>query len=189
MRFPKAEPKIVSLIHEIIAGLQTHQDLFPSPPVSAEELEKQFDTYLEAADTAIDKQAEAKHAVEEKNHALDAAVESARMILRYAENVTHSDDAALIKPRKVKQDILLWYQSNIAQKSCFTFCVINPSAGVPIGNPPASKLPARPAIWRPRVRAMAGSPSTGNSPTKAARRRPTRSSAGKAIPRLGWTQV
>nr|VFJ96453.1 MAG: hypothetical protein BECKH772B_GA0070898_100923 [Candidatus Kentron sp. H]VFK01966.1 MAG: hypothetical protein BECKH772A_GA0070896_102483 [Candidatus Kentron sp. H]VFK02407.1 MAG: hypothetical protein BECKH772C_GA0070978_100903 [Candidatus Kentron sp. H] len=41
--------------------------------------EPQFETYLEAADTANDKQAEAKHAVEEKNHTLDAAVESARM--------------------------------------------------------------------------------------------------------------
>lgn len=30
-----------------------------------------------------------------KNHTLDAAVESSKMILRYAENVTHSDDAAL----------------------------------------------------------------------------------------------
>ena len=95
MRFPKAESKIVSLLHEIIAGLQAHPDLFPSPPVSAEDLKTQFETYLKAADTAVDKQAEAKRAVEEKNHDLDAAVESSKMILRYAENVTHSDDAAL----------------------------------------------------------------------------------------------
>nr|VFK54114.1 MAG: hypothetical protein BECKTC1821F_GA0114240_100413 [Candidatus Kentron sp. TC] len=111
--------------------------IHPSAPRICQGYEElQFKTYLKAADTANEKQAEAKHAVEEKNHDLDAAIDSARMILRYAENVTHSDDAALIKPRKVKQDILLWYQSNIAQKSCFTFCVINPSAGVPIGNPP-----------------------------------------------------
>nr|VFK51665.1 MAG: Fibronectin type III domain-containing protein [Candidatus Kentron sp. TC] len=95
MRFPKAEPKIVSLIHEIIAGLEAHPDLFPNPPVSAEDLRKQFNTYLKSADTANQKQAEAKHAVEEKNHDLDAAVESGKMILRYAETTTHSDDAAL----------------------------------------------------------------------------------------------
>nr|VFK22533.1 MAG: hypothetical protein BECKMB1821G_GA0114241_100257 [Candidatus Kentron sp. MB]VFK28880.1 MAG: hypothetical protein BECKMB1821I_GA0114274_100763 [Candidatus Kentron sp. MB]VFK74131.1 MAG: hypothetical protein BECKMB1821H_GA0114242_100162 [Candidatus Kentron sp. MB] len=41
--------------------------------------EPQFETYLKAADTAVDKQAEAKHAVEKKNHDLDAAVESGRM--------------------------------------------------------------------------------------------------------------
>nr|VFK49481.1 MAG: hypothetical protein BECKTC1821E_GA0114239_11942 [Candidatus Kentron sp. TC] len=40
MRFPKAEPKIVSLIHEIIAGLEAHPDLFPNPPVSADDLRK-----------------------------------------------------------------------------------------------------------------------------------------------------
>nr|VFJ72138.1 MAG: hypothetical protein BECKFW1821C_GA0114237_103213 [Candidatus Kentron sp. FW] len=85
MRFPKAETKIVSPLHEIIAGLEAHQDLFPNPPVSAADLDKQFETYLKSADTAVDKQAEAKHAVEEKNHALDAAVDRARMILRYAE--------------------------------------------------------------------------------------------------------
>nr|VFK56137.1 MAG: hypothetical protein BECKTC1821F_GA0114240_100929 [Candidatus Kentron sp. TC] len=95
MRFPKAEPKIVSLIHDIIAGLEVHPDLFPNPPVNAEDLRKQFKTYLDAADTAVDKQAEAKHAVEDKNHELDTAVESSKMILRYAETTTHSDDAAL----------------------------------------------------------------------------------------------
>nr|VFK59864.1 MAG: hypothetical protein BECKUNK1418G_GA0071005_100930 [Candidatus Kentron sp. UNK]VFK70143.1 MAG: hypothetical protein BECKUNK1418H_GA0071006_102430 [Candidatus Kentron sp. UNK] len=41
--------------------------------------EPQFETYLEAADTAVDKQAEARYAVEEKNHDLDTAVESGRM--------------------------------------------------------------------------------------------------------------
>ncbi|VFM95919.1 MAG: hypothetical protein BECKG1743D_GA0114223_101333 [Candidatus Kentron sp. G] len=95
MRFPKSESKIVSLIHDIIAGLEAHPDLFPNPPVSAEDLRKQFKTYLKSADTANEKQAEAKHAVEDKNHELDTAVESSKMILRYAENVTHSDDAAL----------------------------------------------------------------------------------------------
>ena len=38
MRFPKSESKIVSLIHDIIAGLEAHPDLFPNPPVSAEDL-------------------------------------------------------------------------------------------------------------------------------------------------------
>nr|VFK23484.1 MAG: hypothetical protein BECKLPF1236A_GA0070988_103811 [Candidatus Kentron sp. LPFa]VFK35541.1 MAG: hypothetical protein BECKLPF1236C_GA0070990_103891 [Candidatus Kentron sp. LPFa] len=52
----------------------------PSAPRSCQGYEEpQFETYLAAADTAVDKQAEAKHAVEEKNHDLDAAVESGRM--------------------------------------------------------------------------------------------------------------
>lgn len=94
-QFPKSENDIVSLIHEIISGLEAHKDLFPDPPVSAEELKKQFETYLASADIAIGKQAETKHAVEVKNHDLETSMDSARMILRYAENITHGNDASL----------------------------------------------------------------------------------------------
>nr|VFK21555.1 MAG: hypothetical protein BECKLFY1418C_GA0070996_109610 [Candidatus Kentron sp. LFY] len=50
-----------------------------SAPRSCQGYEKpQFETYLAAADTANDKQAEAKHVVEEKNNDLDAAVETGK---------------------------------------------------------------------------------------------------------------
>ncbi|MBT8420681.1 MAG: hypothetical protein KJO08_07455 [Gammaproteobacteria bacterium] len=54
----------------------------PSAPRGCQGSEEtQFNTYLDATDTANEKQADAKHAIKEKNHTLDAAMDSARMIL------------------------------------------------------------------------------------------------------------
>nr|VFJ88606.1 MAG: Fibronectin type III domain-containing protein [Candidatus Kentron sp. H] len=93
--FPKAETKIQTLAHEILTGLNTHADLYPAPPVSAETLAAAIETYTGAADAALEQQAAAKHAIDVKNEALAALVDDMKMILRYAENVTHSDDASL----------------------------------------------------------------------------------------------
>nr|VFK37135.1 MAG: hypothetical protein BECKSD772F_GA0070984_10111 [Candidatus Kentron sp. SD]VFK39776.1 MAG: hypothetical protein BECKSD772E_GA0070983_100439 [Candidatus Kentron sp. SD] len=82
------------------------------------------------------------------------------MILHYAENVTHSDDAAL--------DYLGWGAHR---------------------EPARLKPPGQTRYLEALARAMAELLSTGSSPTKAARRRPIRSSAGKPIPRPGRTQV
>nr|VFK23165.1 MAG: Fibronectin type III domain-containing protein [Candidatus Kentron sp. MB]VFK28344.1 MAG: Fibronectin type III domain-containing protein [Candidatus Kentron sp. MB]VFK74212.1 MAG: Fibronectin type III domain-containing protein [Candidatus Kentron sp. MB] len=94
-QFPKAESKIQSLAHEIVSGLEAHPDIFPNPPVSAKELEKELNAYMEAADDAKDKQAAASHAIDLKNEGLERVVDEAKRILRYAENVTDSDDAKL----------------------------------------------------------------------------------------------
>ncbi|WP_133512852.1 fibronectin type III domain-containing protein [Candidatus Thiosymbion oneisti] len=93
--FPKAETKIQSLAHEILTGLKAHTDLFPSPPISAEELKQTLDAFLDALDAAKEQQAAASHAVDRKNEALEALTDRMKMILRYAENVTHFDDASL----------------------------------------------------------------------------------------------
>jgi len=93
--FPKAETKIQSLAHEIVTGLSAHTDLYPAPPVSAEALAATIETYIKAADAALEQQAAAKHAIDIKNEALAALVDDMKMILRYAENVTHSDNASL----------------------------------------------------------------------------------------------
>nr|VFK40847.1 MAG: Fibronectin type III domain-containing protein [Candidatus Kentron sp. TC] len=93
--FPKAETKIKSLAHEIVAGLTTHAEMFPSPPVTAEALEAALKAYTDAADAALEAQAEAKHAVDVKSEALQTLADDMKMILRYAENATHSDDASL----------------------------------------------------------------------------------------------
>nr|VFK46377.1 MAG: Fibronectin type III domain-containing protein [Candidatus Kentron sp. TC] len=94
-KFPKAEPQVQSLIHEIISGLEAHSDIFPNPPVNAKDLEKMLNTYVASFETAKDKQAEASHAIDIKNENLEAAVDAAKQILRYAENATGSDDAKL----------------------------------------------------------------------------------------------
>nr|VFJ73865.1 MAG: hypothetical protein BECKFW1821C_GA0114237_105513 [Candidatus Kentron sp. FW] len=92
---PRAESKIQSLAHEIVAGLQTHTDLYPSPPISAEDLDKALAAYTTALDAATDLQAQAEHATATKDEALQTLVDDMKMILRYAENVTHFDDASL----------------------------------------------------------------------------------------------
>ncbi|MCB2262748.1 MAG: fibronectin type III domain-containing protein [Candidatus Thiosymbion ectosymbiont of Robbea hypermnestra] len=93
--FPKAETKIQSLAHEILTGLKAHTDLFPSPPVDAEELGQTLDAFIDAADALKEQQAAVSHAVDLKHEALEALTDRMRMILRYAENVTHFDDASL----------------------------------------------------------------------------------------------
>nr|VFK56715.1 MAG: Fibronectin type III domain-containing protein [Candidatus Kentron sp. TUN]VFK65670.1 MAG: Fibronectin type III domain-containing protein [Candidatus Kentron sp. TUN] len=93
--FPKAETKIQSLGHEMVTGLSTHTDLFPAPPVTAEALEVALTAYTKAAETATDLRAEAEHATATKDEALQTLTDDMKMVLRYAENVTHFDDASL----------------------------------------------------------------------------------------------
>nr|VFK41032.1 MAG: hypothetical protein BECKSD772E_GA0070983_100911 [Candidatus Kentron sp. SD] len=77
-KFPKAESKIQSPVHEIISGLEAHPGTFPDPPVSAEDLKKLLDTYVGSFDAAKDKQAEASHAIDTKNADLETTVDAAK---------------------------------------------------------------------------------------------------------------
>nr|VFK68274.1 MAG: Fibronectin type III domain-containing protein [Candidatus Kentron sp. UNK]VFK73511.1 MAG: Fibronectin type III domain-containing protein [Candidatus Kentron sp. UNK] len=94
-RFPKAESQIQSLAHEIITGLTEHPELFPNPPISAEELQKMLDTYTRDADDAKEQQATANHAIDVKNGSLEVLGDDMKQILRYAENATSFDNASL----------------------------------------------------------------------------------------------
>nr|VFJ51182.1 MAG: hypothetical protein BECKFM1743A_GA0114220_1009112 [Candidatus Kentron sp. FM]VFJ51299.1 MAG: hypothetical protein BECKFM1743C_GA0114222_1009512 [Candidatus Kentron sp. FM]VFK08879.1 MAG: hypothetical protein BECKFM1743B_GA0114221_1008411 [Candidatus Kentron sp. FM] len=76
---PRAESKIQSLAHEIVAGLKIHTDLYPSPPISAEDLDKALAAYTDAADAAIDLQAQAEHATATKDEALQTLVDDMKM--------------------------------------------------------------------------------------------------------------
>nr|VFK57751.1 MAG: hypothetical protein BECKUNK1418G_GA0071005_10013 [Candidatus Kentron sp. UNK]VFK69194.1 MAG: hypothetical protein BECKUNK1418H_GA0071006_101137 [Candidatus Kentron sp. UNK] len=96
--FPKAETKIQHLAHEIVTGLTIHADLFPAPPVAVEALAAALATYTEAAEAAeaaLELHAQAEHATATKDEALQALTDDMKMILRYAENATHFDDASL----------------------------------------------------------------------------------------------
>ncbi|WP_165742006.1 fibronectin type III domain-containing protein [Candidatus Thiosymbion oneisti] len=93
--FPKAEAEIQSLAHEIRTGLQGHPDLYPSPPVTEEELGKALKVYTRAADAVTEQQAAVSHAVNVKHETLEALTDAMKRILRYAENVTQFDDASL----------------------------------------------------------------------------------------------
>jgi len=93
--FPRAETKIQSLANEMVTGLKKHTDLFPAPPVDAAALETALAAYRKAVDEAIDLQAEAEHAVAIKDDALHALMDDMKLDLRYAENITHFDDASL----------------------------------------------------------------------------------------------
>nr|VFJ90247.1 MAG: Fibronectin type III domain-containing protein [Candidatus Kentron sp. H]VFJ92417.1 MAG: Fibronectin type III domain-containing protein [Candidatus Kentron sp. H]VFJ99019.1 MAG: Fibronectin type III domain-containing protein [Candidatus Kentron sp. H] len=93
--FPKAESKIQHLAHEMVTGLTAHTNLFPAPPVTAEALAAALATYTEAAEAALELYAQAEHATATKDEALQVLVDDMKLDLRYAENITHFDDASL----------------------------------------------------------------------------------------------
>ncbi|WP_133512522.1 fibronectin type III domain-containing protein [Candidatus Thiosymbion oneisti] len=93
--FPKAEARVQSLAHEIMTGLQAHAELFPNPPVTPEAIGQSLTAYTKAADLVKEQQAAFSHAVDAKNEALEALTDTMKMVLRYAENVTHFDDTSL----------------------------------------------------------------------------------------------
>ena len=51
-RFPQGEPEIAALALLIMDGLMTAAEDFPSPPVSAEELQTMLDAYNAAKQAA-----------------------------------------------------------------------------------------------------------------------------------------
>ncbi|MBT8420556.1 MAG: hypothetical protein KJO08_06805 [Gammaproteobacteria bacterium] len=78
--FPRAESKIQHLAHEIVAGLEIHTDLYPSPPVSAKDLDKVLAAYTDAADAATELQAKAEHATATKDEALQTLMDDMKMV-------------------------------------------------------------------------------------------------------------
>nr|VFK78863.1 MAG: hypothetical protein BECKSD772D_GA0070982_10281 [Candidatus Kentron sp. SD] len=60
-----------------------------------EELKKDLDTYIKSFDAAKEQQAAASHAIDVKNEDMEKVVDEAKRILRYAENVTGSDNTKL----------------------------------------------------------------------------------------------
>jgi Fibronectin type III domain len=95
MQFPKREPDIARLAHDLVNGLRANAEDFPSPPVSPDQLQQTLDTYDAAREAAITRYAHAVSGTQEKDEAVDALIDEMKSTLRYAENTVNGDDGKL----------------------------------------------------------------------------------------------
>lgn len=95
MRFPKREPDLARLAHDLVNGLQANAEDFPSPPVSPDQLQQTLDTYDAAREAAITRYAHAVSGTQEKEEAMDSLIDEMKSTLRYAENTVNGDDGKL----------------------------------------------------------------------------------------------
>ena len=75
MRFPKREPDIARLAHDLVNGLRANAEDFPSPPVSPDQLQQTLDTYNVAREAAITRYAHSVSGTQEKDEAVDALID------------------------------------------------------------------------------------------------------------------
>ncbi len=96
-RFPKQEDKVIGLAQAIILGIINNPDLFPSPPVSMEDLQKMLTTCVTAKDVSEEAHAVAKKKKAEKDKTFVTIRTAMKAILRYAEDAVDYDDPDLQK--------------------------------------------------------------------------------------------
>ena len=95
MQFPKREPDMARLAHDLVNGLRANAEDFPSPPVSPDQLQQTLDTYNAAREAVITRYAHAVSGTQEKDEAMDALIDEMKSTLRYAENTVKGDDGML----------------------------------------------------------------------------------------------
>lgn len=94
MLFPIREAEIRTLAQNIITGLTGNAD-FPSPPVSASDLQNLLNLLISQSDAQVAAQAAAKQATETKRATMNEITSSMKAILRYAEIAVRGNDAKL----------------------------------------------------------------------------------------------
>ncbi|MBC6476257.1 MAG: hypothetical protein GDA48_28395 [Hormoscilla sp. GM102CHS1] len=80
-KFPKAEPEIVALAQEIVAGLSANSSVYPASPVSSEQLTTRVNAYQAARTAATAATAAAKKATATKDATLASLIEDMRSTL------------------------------------------------------------------------------------------------------------
>nr|VFJ42656.1 MAG: Fibronectin type III domain-containing protein [Candidatus Kentron sp. FW] len=96
-KFPKAEAEVLELCKKLADGLVANPDLFPAPPVSAEEINGLLDECQSALDNVMATKAAAKEAVTGKDGKFDSLEDSMKKAFRYAEDAVDDDDAKLAR--------------------------------------------------------------------------------------------
>jgi hypothetical protein len=84
-RFPQAEPAVAALALLIMNGLTTATEDFPTPPVSAEELQARLEAYNAARKAAVTAESAAREHYAAKDDALEDLIDGMKADLRYAE--------------------------------------------------------------------------------------------------------
>jgi multidrug efflux pump subunit AcrA (membrane-fusion protein) len=93
--FPKSEPRIAALAETVAAGLASHDQVYPAPPVTPGQLSAILDEYTAARSEVLAAQAACERATADKNAKLAALVTAVKTDLRYAENTAQLDDEKL----------------------------------------------------------------------------------------------
>lgn len=91
-RFPVRESEIISLAHQIVAGLAANSNLFPNPPVSSGQLQQLLAAFLADCEGANAADALAAQAHEKKDGSKETLRAGMTTLLRYAENTVASPD-------------------------------------------------------------------------------------------------
>jgi hypothetical protein len=98
--FPRREPDIIRLAHDIATGMAANKDLFPSPPSAPDEGLKRIEAYYTARDGSIAKVAGAHDATIGKQKALTDVEDWARGQIHYA--------TSLFRKNTTKLELIGW---------------------------------------------------------------------------------
>ncbi len=96
-RFPLKEDAILDLAFDIINGFKKYPDLYPHPPVSVEELQKDADEFVKRREESLEAHAAANKANDMKDDALKPLKEKMKTELSYAEHAVNFNNADLKK--------------------------------------------------------------------------------------------
>ena len=94
-RFPDRQAEVMALAQNIITGLTDNAATFPTPPVTAIELEAVFSAFVTLGDVAVAAQAAAEQATVNKSAGREELADAMKAVLRYAEEAVDHDDAKL----------------------------------------------------------------------------------------------
>src|SRR5882757_7980009 len=95
MNFPTREADIVRLLNDVANGLDANKDVFPSPPVTADELRNAAAEFVKAHDQAVADAGRAVQSTAVKEEKLRIAANLTKGVLRYGESLTREDPAKL----------------------------------------------------------------------------------------------
>lgn len=95
MKFPKSEAQTIVLAQQLIAGLTNDTPKNGKAPVNAAGLQTQLDNFLAKRVEAAQQEAEARLATDEKDNAFELLTDDMKSDLRFLENETKFDNAAL----------------------------------------------------------------------------------------------
>ncbi|MBC6424723.1 MAG: hypothetical protein GDA38_27115, partial [Hormoscilla sp. SP12CHS1] len=94
-KFPRTEPEVIALAQAIISGLTANTTVYPSPPLTIEELITNLNKVIASQNATIAATAAAKEVTIAKNEALKMLTDNLKRVLRYAENTVNYSDEKL----------------------------------------------------------------------------------------------
>ncbi|NEP43123.1 MAG: fibronectin type III domain-containing protein [Okeania sp. SIO2H7] len=94
-KFPRTEAEIMALAQAVIAGLTANTTVYPSPPLTTEELTANANNFIASQKAAIAAATAAKEATVAKKEALETLTDSLKRVLRYAENTVGDSNEKL----------------------------------------------------------------------------------------------